>query len=429
MEVKSQKLPKNTLELTIELQPEEFDFYLKKAEREISYQIQVPGFRPGRAPADLLKREISEAKIYEKAAQMAIEETYWQVIKEKKIEPITLPKIEILKLARNNPFIYQATVVLLPTVRIGAINQIKVKRKKIFIQEKSIEKLLEELRQSRRKETLVERPAQRGDRLEIDLEMFLNKVPVEGGQGKNISYLVGDSAYLPGLAEQLIGLKRGDSKEFQLDYPENFYDKKLAGKSIDFRVKVNAVYQIELPNLDDRFAQSLGHFKNLDELRRQMQANLEEEAKIKEEERIELEILDKLINLSDFEEIPELLLAEEKEKMLFELEQSLEKMNLKINDYLLHLKKTKEELKKEFTPQAEKRVKTALLIRKIAQENNFSISEEELDQEVNRLRRYYQYDSEMQKDLNTDEYRSYLRNLILNRKVIDWLKKQVTIEN
>ncbi len=429
MEIKIQKLPKSTIELIIELNSEEFNSFLKKAESELASKISIPGFRPGKAPINLFKKEISEAKIYEKAAQMAIEETYWQVIKEKNLEPINLPKIEILKLAKDNPFIYKATFFNFPQVKICDFKKIKVKRKKIEIKEEKVERLLNELRISRRKEILVERPAQKGDRLEIDFEMFFNKVPLENGQGKNVSFLLGESYYIPGLEEKLIGMKKGEIKEFSLEYPENFYDKKLAGRKIDFRVKINSIYQVELPNLDDNFAQSVGNFKNLEELKEQLRKNLEEEEKNKEEERLELEMLDQIIKNSDFEEIPEIIINEEKEKIIEELEKSLEMSNLKFEDYLLHIKKTKDELKEEFTPQAEKRVKTALIIGKIAQEYKFFVSDEELGQEINRLLKYYQYDLEAQRNIRTDEYQNYLRNFLLNRKIIQWLKNQVIIED
>ena len=428
MEIKIQKLPKNLIELTVELSSSEFDKFIKRTEEKFSQEKEIPGFRLGKTPIDILRREIGETKIYEEASKMAIEETYWQAIREKNLEPINLPKIEILKAARGNPFIYKAKFINLPQVKLGEIEKIKVRRKKIKIEERDIEEMLLELRKSRKKELVVERPAQKGDRLEIDLEMFLNNVPLEGGQGKNISYLIGESHYIPGFEEKILGLKRGETKEFSLDYPENFYDKKLAGKRVDFKVKVNSVYQVELPPLDDSFAQSLGRFKDLNDLKSQLSKNLEEEKNIKEEERLELEILEKITNLSTFEEIPEILLEEEKEKMISELEESLNKMNLKFDDYLVHLKKTRDELKKEFTPQAEKRVKTNLIIRKIIQENKFFIEEKEIDGAINELMNYYQYDPEMRKTLRTDEYRSYLRNVMLNRRVIDWLKKKVTIE-
>ncbi|MFN3301657.1 MAG: trigger factor [Patescibacteria group bacterium] len=429
MEIEIRKFPHNLVELTIKLEAAEFDKFLKKAEEKLLQETQIPGFRPGKVPLEILKREIGETKIYEEASKMAIAESYWQAIKEKGLEPISLPKIEILKIARHNPFVYKAQLTTLPQLKIGEIKKIKVKRRKPEIKEEDIEKLLTELRISRRKEILVDRPAQKGDRLVIDLEMFLNGVPLEGGQGKHISYLLGESYYIPGLEEKLIGLKKGEIKEFSLEYPVNFYDKKLAGKTIDFKVKVHSIYQIELPNLDDSFAQSLGNFKNLKELREQLKLNLEEEAKIKEEERLELEILNKLIEISIFEgEIPEILIEEEKEKMILELEESLERMNLKFDDYLIHLKKTREELKESFSSQAIKRVKTNLIIRKIIQENNIFISDEELEKAFNDMIEYYKYDLEAQKNIKTDEYRNYLRNVLLNRKVIEFLKKQVIIE-
>jgi trigger factor len=428
METKIKKLPKGRVELTVELSSSEFDEFIKEAEKELSYEKEIPGFRPGKAPIEIIRSEIGETKIYERAAKLAIEKTYWQAVLEKNLKPIELPKIEILKMARDNPFVYKATFSVLPEVKIGEIKKIKVRRRKPKITEKDVEKLLREIQISRRKEVKVDREIRKGDRLEIDIDMFLNKVPIEGGQGRNVSYLLGESSYLPGLEEKLIGAKPGEIREFSLEYPEDFHDKRLAGRKVDFRVKINSVYEIELPNLDDNFAQSVGNFKTLEELKEQLKRNLEDEGKIKEEERLELEILDKLINISSFEEIPEILLENEKEKMISELEESLNELNLRFEDYLLHLKKTKEDLKNDLSPQAEKRIKTILIIKKLAEENNLFVKEDELEKEINELLDYYKYDLETQREIRTDEYRQFLKNMMLNRKVINWLKNQVTIE-
>jgi len=426
MKITSQKLPKNLIELTVELSPEELAPFLDQTIEQLNQETEIPGFRPGKIPIEVLKREVGEIRIYEKAAEMAIGEKYPEIIDKEKIESAGPPKIEIQKLAPANPLIFKLTIPLLPKVKLGQYQKIKVEKKPVSVPEETIQKTLDDLRKARAKEMVVERKIQIGDRIELDLEMFLDGISIENGQAKNVSMIVGEDFYLPELSEQLIGLKRNEVKEFVLNYPENFYDQKLAGRPVRFKIKINNIYQRELPEVNDLFAQGFGPFQTLAEFKNQIRENMEKELTFQEEERFELEILRQLVEQSEFEEIPEILLEREAEKMLAELEEFVIRQNLKIEDYLAHLKKTTEDLKQEFLPRAEERVKTALAIREVGQQEKIEIDQDELNKEHEKLLSFYKDSPEIQERMKTDEYKEYLRNVIINRKVIEWLKKQIT---
>lgn len=427
MEVKIKKLPKNETELTIEIPANEFDVFLKQTEETFYQNFETAGFRKGKAPKEIFKREVDEKKIYEEAARTTVESTMREALQQEKVEAVGLPKIEIMKLSLGNPFVYKMTFSALPKVKICNLKKIEVARKKIEIVDKEINQMLDEIRLRRRKEKIIERTAEKGDKVEIDFELFFGTVPVENGQAKKVPYVIGEKSWLPDLEKHLIGAKRGEAKEFSLTYPEDYFDKKLAGREVNFKVKINNVYEIELSEINDEFAKSLGDFKDLDDLKNKLKINLSEEKKQKNEELLELNILNQIVEKSEFEEIPEMLLEEEAHKMLHELEDNLAQQNLKFEDYLSHLKKTKDDLERELKPQAGKRVKTILIIRDLIKGNKIFVEDKELEDELEKIKEHYNYDPSLQKNLQTPEYKNYLRNMMSNRKTIEFIKGQVKI--
>ena len=418
------KQPKNLLEIEVSCSAEETKNFYQQALEELAKETTVAGFRPGKAPLDLAERQVGKIKILEHAATLAINKNYHEIVAKEKLWPIGEPKVELLKLAPDNPLVFKMTTALLPKVKLGDYKKIKITVKPIKIEEKEVQKILKELQQMRRKEVLVKRPAKIGDRVEIDLEMFVDKVLLENGQVKNLSVVLGQDFYVPGLSDQLVGLTSGQSKEFTLQYPAEHFDKKLAGRQIDFKVKLNNLYQIDLPELNDNFAQGVGKFKNLIELTNQLKKNLEEEARLKEEERQETELLQQLVAKSEFEEIPELLLEVELDKIIAELKVGIEQQGLKFDDYLKHLKKDLNSLRQDLLPQAEVRVKTSLAIREVAVKEKITVSDQELEAEIKKMAEIYREQPDLVEHLESSEGRSYLYNLLLNRQVISFLKKK-----
>lgn len=419
----SKKQPKNLLEFEVTVSPEEMKDFYQQALQAMAKEITVSGFRPGKAPLDLVERQTSKMKILEQAAELAINQNYREIITKEKVWPIGEPKVELLKLAPDNPLVFKMTITLMPKVKLGDYKKIKVQAKPVKIEEKDVQKVLQELQQMRRKEVAVKRLAQINDRAEVDLEMFIDKVLLENGQIKNLSVILGQDFYIPGLSPQLAGMTIGQTKEFNLQYPADHFDKKLAGKKVDFKVKLNNLYQIDLPDLNDNFAQGVGKFKNLAELREQLKNNLTQEAQAKEDDRQEAEVLKQLVAKSTFEELPEILLESELDKIVNELQYGVESQGLKFDDYLTHLKKTRADLRKDFIPKAEARVKTSLAIHELADQEKIIVDDKEIDQEVAKMVESYREQPDLLEHIQSNQGRNYLYNIILNRKAITFLKK------
>ncbi len=429
MQITSKKLPKNQMELTIELTPLEISPFLESALERLRRKIKIDGFRPGKAPLEIVKKRLGEAAILKEALNDIIEKTYIEAIAEKKLEPIEAPKIEIIKIAPGNPLSYKATFSLLPRVTIKDVEKVKVTPKKIKIDEKKVDQTLKHLAQSRSKEKLVNRASQDKDIIEVDMELFQNNVPIEGGIAKGHKIIIGEPYYIPGLEKKLKNLKASDEKKFEITFPKNHYNKKIAGKPVQCKIKVKGVYEREIPKINDQFAQSLGKFKNLKKLKEQIKNNLQKESETKETERQELEMIDQLIQKAEFDEIPEILLKEEVKKMIKELKTNLANQGIKLEDYLTHLKKSAEELEKDFIPQAEKRVKTGLFIREYAQKNKISATDQEVEEEIKKLLKYYPNNPEIKEQIQSEDYKNYLKMVLTNRKVIKKLKEKIIKSN
>ena len=424
MKIETKKLPQNLIEVTVELSVAEITKYEKEALSNLSLNTKIEGFRPGKAPDEILKQRISSLKIWEEMADLAINKKYPEIVKQEELNPVAPPQLEIIKLAPNNPLVFKLKVPLIPKIKLGNYKNIKVAENKIKIEENQIEKSILELQSMRGKETLVLRKSEKGDKVNLDLELFHDKVPLDNGQIKNFSLILGlEKEYFPGLSDKIIGLKKDAQAEFSFKYPESHPDKKIAGKLINFKVKINNIYNIDLPKIDDQFSKSVGNFNSLNDLRKKMKENLEENAHAKEDQRREIKILQELINQTQFEEIPKILIDNETNKMIEELKASVEQSSGKFEEYLQSIKSSVELLKKQFLSKAEERIKSALCIREIAQKEKITVNEEEIKKEIEKISNLYKNQEELLKNFATESGKNYLKNLLTNRKVIDLLRK------
>ena len=415
------KLPKSQVEILVTISHDELKPFIEQATQKLSEQTKIDGFRPGKVPLDILKKRVGEMKILEEAAALTVEKSYVEIATKEKLEPLGSPKIDFEKLAPDNDFVYKATINLIPEVKIGDYKSVKIKEQAIKVTDEDINKIIEEVRNQKATEVLENKAVEQGDRVEIDFDIFRDNVPIESGAQKKYPLIVGSGHFIPGFEEQLIGLKTNEAKEFELKFPEKYHNSNLAGKPAKFKVKLLAVYKRTLPELNDDFAKSVGG-ETLGKLKEQIKQHVEHEEHHKEEERVEIEMLEKLIEKSQVGEIPDVLVNSEVNKMLQELESNISRQGLKFEEYLKHLNKTTEQMKLEFVPQAIKRVKGALLTRTIFLAEKMEISESEVDKEIEAAGKMYQQYPDMLKNLQTPEYREYIRNMMGNNKVMDFLK-------
>lgn len=425
MKITTKKLPKSQIEIIIELSSEETQPYVQKAAKKLGETVKIDGFRKGHVPYDVLKNHVGEMAIYEAALEDLINSTYIETITKEKLETIGQPQIEITKMAPGNALEYKAVASLLPEVKIGDFTQIKIEKKKVEIKDDEVEKSLAQLQRMRSKEVAVNRQLGSEDKAVIDMEMFLNKVPVEGGQTKGYQIYLSDEYFIPGFKEKILGMKKNETREFNLSFPKEHFQKHLAGKNVDFKVTLTDIFEITPPALDDDFAQGLGQ-QNLAELKKLMRENIKKEREQRENNRFEQEILERLIDCCTFGDIPEILIEAEIEKMLAELKRGVSAQGIDMANYLKQLKKTEADLRLDFAPSAIKRVKMALASRQFAKDQKIMVSDEEVDQEIQAAKAMYKEDQRVLKQIDSSEIRSYVRNSLRNKKAIDKMIKMMT---
>jgi trigger factor len=424
MKYELKNLEKSQVELTITIEPADYKKDMESAALRISERAAIKGFRPGKASYEMVKQQVGEIKIMEEAMQSIVEKNFFEATKQEKLETVGMPQITIIKVAPGNDFVFMAVVALLPKIKLGDLSTVKIKYRAKEITDKDVDGVLNDLKKMQTKEILKSGEAAKEDKLVVNLEMFFDKVPVDGGQAANHQVYLNEPHYIPGLAEQLIGAKKDDVKEFSLKFPKEHYQKHLAGKDVDFKVKINDVFELQHPKIDDEFAKSLGQ-ESLEKLKNVLKDNLIADAKHKDDQKIEIEILDKLIESSEFTEVPDVLINAEKNKIFHELKRSLDNQGIAMEQYLKDLKKTEEDIYKDFTEQALRRVKAALVSRQVALENKIEAEKKDIDEEIKMIKAAYPDNKNVEENLKKSEVLETLALTIQNRKVLAFLKEKI----
>ena len=422
------RLPKNTVELTFELTEDDLRPYLNRAAERLSRTRPIPGFRPGKAPYSVMEQAVGSDVLYHEAAESVVRETFPKGVAEHKLTTVGSPDIALLKIAPGNPFVYKATVALLPEVTLGDYRGLTVHKRRVTVADEELEKLLGDLRQVRSKETLVARPAHEHDKVEIDFVGSRDGVPIDGATSTMHPLVLGTKQFIPGFEESIIGMKANEKKQFSVRFPKDYHEAALADQPVTFDVTLRAVYQVDLPELDDLFAKSVGSFSSLAALKDQLKKNLLADKERKERERYELAMLDAIVEISTFGDIPDRLLEGEAQKMLEELRQSLEERGMEFSKYLETLKKTEDDLKAEFRPRAERRVRTALVTRAVAKKEHISVNENDVKKEVADTQKLYQGNDEVEQNLRSPEYARYLENVLTTKRVTEFLDDLIGVE-
>ena len=423
MKIEKNNLPKSRAELLVELSPAEFKPYIDKGAVKISQEVKIEGFRPGKAPYEILKQKIGEMTILEEAARLAINATLGPALREQITEStVGQPEVDIIKLAPGNPLVYKAVLALLPPVTLEAYKDLKIKKKAVKLDDQEVDKTLAELAEMHVREQAVERPAKTGDKVLADIQMFLDNVPIEGGQNKSAALIIGKDYIVPGFDKQLAGLEKGAVKEFKLPYPKDFHMKNLAGRPVEFKVKINDVFERAIPELNDEFARKFG-LKDQASLKNSIITSLTRQKEEEQSQIAERLMLEKIMEKSKFGDIPEMLINSESHSMMHELEDSLAGQGAKLDDYLQSINKTRDQITLDMLPDAVKRVKISLLIREIANQENIKIDDGEIDRHIKQMKEAYKGKKEIIERLDASDYRSYAANMLSSRKTIDKLKE------
>ncbi len=421
MERKLEPVAGGKLKVTFTLSAEEKQRLEERALKSLATEANFSGFRPGKVPVDLVRSRISEATLTQEMLEQAIRKYYPEVVKQEKLEVVGSPEAKFIS---AEPFSFSLEVAKLPEVHLGSWHKARVKRNKVKVEPHEVEAVLQDLRESRATEAAVTRAARSGDRAEIDFEVSVDRVVIDGGKGAKYPLILGKGQLIPGFEDNLVGLTPGEEKAFELTFPEN-YKKGLAGKRANVRAKLLQVFERTLPELTDAFANSLGKFVSLDDLKTKVNENLLEERKVQEDARLEREVIDAVLGHSKFGELPEALVTNELSRMMHEFQHELFERGVEWAQYLTSIGKTEGDLQREFRPQAEKRVKVALLIRAFAREQQLEADAMDIDQDIAETLERHRGDDRMRAQLETADYRDYVKSILTNRRVLAWLKDKL----
>ena len=422
MKVEKKDLDKAQVELTVELSQEEFAPYLEKGAQKISKEIKIEGFRDGKAPYDIIKQKVGEMSIMDEAARIAINAKLGEVVSKNTTDAIGQPDVNIVKLAPENPLIFTVKMSIIPSIELGAYKDLKIKEKESKLDESELEKTFDHLREMHVVEKASTEKIKDGDKLILNIQMFLDKVPVEGGQAKETTIIVGKDYMVPGFDKKLIDAKKGDTKEFEVHYPADHHQKNLAGKNVEFKVEVKDVFDRVLPPFDDELAKKL-HFKSAEDLKKNIVNNIESGKKNEAKQITEREVIEKIVAKTKFGDLPEMLVQHEAETMIGELEQNVTQQGGKFEDYLSSLKKSRNDLVMEMLPDAVKRVQASLIIREIAKIEKIIVTEKEVDEYLDSLVKHHNATPETEKQIRSEQYRSYAVMTLSNRAVVKKLSE------
>jgi len=425
MEIKINSLQKSKKEIIASLNQKDLLPFKEEALKELNKDLQINGYRLGKAPLSIAENHLPSLKVYEKMASLAIEQIYPKIIKEKKIQAIGYPSINITKIIPDQEVEFKAEVSVIPHIEMPDYQEIikkipKTKKETLVIEEKEIEQALIWLQNSRASLEKVNRPAQKEDIVTIDYQIKEGENLIENGEDKDYSFILGKGNFIPGFEDNLIGMKSGEEKKFELVVPKDWAQKNLQNKKLTINVSLKEIKTKQLPSLDDKFAQSVGKFKSLEDLKKNIREGLLLEKKQKETEKWRLEALEK-ITAETKADLPEILVQNEIEKMIEELRAQLDKMQLPFEKYLEQIKKDEKELRKELQELAEKRVISALVLREIASIEKIEVSEKEIEEKVNEILKQIP-ETEKKENIDKNNLREFALGIIRNEKVFQILE-------
>ncbi|MBI2670293.1 MAG: trigger factor [Candidatus Yanofskybacteria bacterium] len=431
MTFSTKNLKNSQVELIIDLNKDDLLLYAVETEKRLAREIKVEGFRPGKAPKEMVRKKIGEQAIREEALNLAVKSSLAKILSEEKLDVMEQSDFKIKENSADK-LIYQIILTVFPEIKLGGYKDLAVKRNPVSVNEAEVKNVLQEIVVSRTILKEVKRPAQLGDRVVVDFTVKDQGVLIEGGKSENHPVTLGENNFIPGFESQIIGLEAGEKKNFSLRVPMDYYQKSIVGKELDFEVALKRVEEKTVPKLDDDFVKSLGHFGSLKELEVNVKQGLTLEKETKEKDRVRLAILKQIVDKTRVE-MPMSLIEKRLDSMIQGLDNELHEKGMELGLYLAHIKKTQDDLRYEWRGKAEEQAKMSLVARAIAKEEKIKVSEEEINGELELVLQQYvtrgrpdggPSGPEIMQNLDPEQTKNKIRDVLLNEKVFEFLEKQ-----
>ena len=423
MSVKScEKVEKSQVALTIEVGAAEFQAAVEKAYQKMRRKINVPGFRPGKAPRKLIEGMYGAEVFFEEAINIAFPDAYDEAVKEQELQVVGYPSVELVGDATTeNGFTFKATVPVYPEVTLGEYKGLSAPKDEVKVSAADVDERVKMLQERNTRLVSVEREAKEGDTAVIDFEGFLDGVPFEGGKGENHSLELGSHSFVPGFEEQVVGMKAGDEKDLDITFPEN-YTPELAGKAVVFKVKVHEVKEKEAPALDDEFAKDVSEFDTLKDLKADLKKKITEERQREADRAFENTLMEKVAeNITA--DIPDAMVETQCRQFLDNFKMQIAQSGIPYDQYLKMSGMTEEQLLADAKEPATRQVRVDLAVAAIIKAEDIQVTDEDVEAEYQKLAEQYGMDLELvKKYLPADQTREQLAN----QKAVDVVVKNAT---
>ncbi|MCI8599758.1 MAG: trigger factor [Lachnospiraceae bacterium] len=420
MSLQVEKLEKNMAKLTIEVSAEELEKALQSAYMKNRKKINIPGFRKGKAPRQMLEKMYGPEIFYDDAANALIPGAYADASAECELTLVSRPTIDIVQIEKGKPFIFTAEVAVKPEVTLGTYKGIEIEKIDMTVSEDDVNAAVDKERENNSRVIAVEdRAVQDGDMTVIDFEGFVDGTPFEGGKGTDYPLTIGSGAFIPGFEEQLVGAEIGKEVEVQVTFPEEYHAKDLAGKPAVFKCTVKEIKVKELPEADDDFAMDVSEFDTMEEYKADVRKKLEEKKAEEAKAQKEDAVIEKLIEGAQME-IPDAMVESRAEQMVDEFAQRVQMQGMSFEQYMQYSGMSDvDSMIERMKPQAVKRIQSRLVLEAVAAAEQIEISEEEIEAEIQKMADAYKMELEKVKELLSDSERDNIKEDLAVQKAIE----------
>ena len=425
MSVAVEKLEGNMAKLTITVPAEAFQAEMVKAYNKNKNRFQVPGFRKGKVPMQMIEKMYGPAVFYEDAANELINSTYPDEADSSELDIVSRPEIEVQQIEKGKEFIYTAKVAVKPPVKLGDYKNIEIDKIDVLVTEADVDAEIEQKRKDNsRKVDVTDRAAKLDDEAIIDFEGFVDGEAFDGGKGSDYSLVLGSHSFIDTFEDQIVGKSVGDSFDVNVTFPENYQASELAGKPAVFKVTLKALKELQLPEVDDEFVSEISDFETVADYREDVLKKLTETKKNKADKEKENKAIEKLIETSEVE-IPAPMLRYQQEQMFDDMAMRMQYQGLKMEQYLEITKQSKEDILDQFKDQAQKRILSSLIVEAVADAEGFDATQDEVDMELRKMADQYQIEIEKFKEMIGEKEQESVKNEVRMQKASECLRNNV----
>ena len=418
-----EKLSSNKVKLGFTVDAAKFDEAIRKAYQKDVKNITNPGFRKGKAPMQVIENHYGAGVFYEDAFEILFPEVYQAALTEHGVTPVDRPELNMEQIEKGKDLIFSVEVFVTPDVELGQYKNLGIEKKVDEVTEDDVKAEIERARdRAARYIDVTDRPAKLDDQVNIDYAGFVGEEQFEGGTAQGHDLVLGSGQFIPGFEDQLVGAEAGSDVEVHVTFPEKYHAENLAGKEATFKVKVNSIREKEVPALDDDFVKEASETANtVDEYKAEIREKLEKQAEQKADNAFESEILEAVVENTKID-LPEAMIEEQIDNMLRDMEMRLMYQGMRLDDYLKYTGQTREDLRKVYHDEAERRVRTQLTLEEIRKVEEIKAEEADIDEEMKSLAEQSRKSLEDFKASLTENDKKYFEEVASLTKTIKFLK-------